>query len=277
MTQEGGVDRIGLANGASMTDAGCQSHQRGTFSSNSPVMLAHGYPNAHDHTFLSPYDNGFHQISTHNEPAHSTVPPTATHHSLFGHFSPTRPVYLPENFSTNLPTSQNCLSRSLVQSTQESEPALTFSQQDFLQCSPLQVTTAHPSLQVPLYAHSLQSDNMAQCFPFVRNHEAFYDSSCWPEQFTPGQTPWLEPSTLCYEEEQCDDAEDGFYDKPYAQLIYECLSQAPGHRMLLRDIYEWFVKYTRKPHESGTNGWQNSIRHNLSMNQVSGILPGSNK
>lgn len=57
-------------------------------------------------------------------------------------------------------------------------------------------------------------------------------------------------------------------DEPYAQLIYKALMQAPGHRMILRDIYEWFQRNTTKPQESGTNGWQNSIRHNLSMNQV---------
>lgn len=60
--------------------------------------------------------------------------------------------------------------------------------------------------------------------------------------------------------------------KPYARLIYEALLQAPGHRMMLRDIYEWFELYTTKPRESGTNGWQNSIRHNLSMNKVCSIL-----
>lgn len=67
-----------------------------------------------------------------------------------------------------------------------------------------------------------------------------------------------------------DDLEEkeGSYDKPYAQLIYDALMQAPGHRMLLRDIYEWFNRNSRKPRESGTNGWQNSIRHNLSMNHV---------
>lgn len=64
------------------------------------------------------------------------------------------------------------------------------------------------------------------------------------------------------------DEDDGPFDKPYAQLIYAALMQAPGHRMLLRDIYEWFIQNTKKPRESGTNGWQNSIRHNLSMNQA---------
>lgn len=57
-------------------------------------------------------------------------------------------------------------------------------------------------------------------------------------------------------------------DKPYAKLIYEALMQTPGHRMTLREIYEWFVENTSKPQDSGSNGWQNSIRHNLSMNQV---------
>ena len=65
------------------------------------------------------------------------------------------------------------------------------------------------------------------------------------------------------------DDEEGPGDKPYARLIHEALMQAPGHRMMLREIYDWFVQNTTKPSESGTNGWQNSIRHNLSMNQVS--------
>lgn len=65
------------------------------------------------------------------------------------------------------------------------------------------------------------------------------------------------------------DDEEAPGDKPYARLIHEALMQAPGHRMMLREIYDWFVQNTSKPSESGTNGWQNSIRHNLSMNQVS--------
>lgn len=64
------------------------------------------------------------------------------------------------------------------------------------------------------------------------------------------------------------DAVETSVDKPYARLIHEALMQAPGHRMMLRDIYDWFIRHTTKPSESGTNGWQNSIRHNLSMNQV---------
>ena len=75
----------------------------------------------------------------------------------------------------------------------------------------------------------------------------------------------------------CDDAifrkedleeDDVGSDKPYARLIWEALMQAPGHRMMLREIYAWFQCNTNKARDSGSNGWQNSIRHNLSMNQV---------
>ena len=83
------------------------------------------------------------------------------------------------------------------------------------------------------------------------------------------QSPWssspeyanCRPLTAGDDEEVAD-------DRPYARLIYQALMQAPGHRMMLRDIYEWFRHNTTKPQESGTNGWQNSIRHNLSMNKV---------
>ncbi|KAJ4364120.1 hypothetical protein N0V83_009575 [Neocucurbitaria cava] len=62
--------------------------------------------------------------------------------------------------------------------------------------------------------------------------------------------------------------EAGAIDKeqPYAQLIYKALLDAPDNTMILRDIYDWFKKYTDKASASETKGWQNSIRHNLSMN-----------
>ncbi len=63
---------------------------------------------------------------------------------------------------------------------------------------------------------------------------------------------------------------DGIIDKelPYAQLIYQALMGAPEKTMVLRDIYDWFKKHTDKASSSETKGWQNSIRHNLSMNGV---------
>lgn len=58
-------------------------------------------------------------------------------------------------------------------------------------------------------------------------------------------------------------------EQPYAQLIYRALMDAPGHTMILRDIYNWFKTNTDKAADKETKGWQNSIRHNLSMNGVS--------
>ncbi|KAF1936844.1 hypothetical protein EJ02DRAFT_447808 [Clathrospora elynae] len=62
--------------------------------------------------------------------------------------------------------------------------------------------------------------------------------------------------------------EGGAIDKeqPYAQLIYQALLHAPNKTMILRDIYDWFKNHTDKASASETKGWQNSIRHNLSMN-----------
>ena len=56
---------------------------------------------------------------------------------------------------------------------------------------------------------------------------------------------------------------------PYAQLLYKALSEAQDHSMALRDIYSWFENRTDKTQNKETRGWQNSIRHNLSMNAVS--------
>jgi hypothetical protein len=62
-------------------------------------------------------------------------------------------------------------------------------------------------------------------------------------------------------------------EQPYAQLIYQALLNAPNKTMILRDIYEWFKSNTDKASASETKGWQNSIRHNLSMNGVSKVIP----
>ncbi|KAI4244410.1 MAG: hypothetical protein LQ352_006818 [Teloschistes flavicans] len=65
------------------------------------------------------------------------------------------------------------------------------------------------------------------------------------------------------EGEETDD--NNIDSEPYAQLIGRALKSAPGHKMVLKDIYRWFEKNTNKA-RSGSKGWQNSIRHNLSMN-----------
>lgn len=60
----------------------------------------------------------------------------------------------------------------------------------------------------------------------------------------------------------------GKSDEPYAQLIYRAFMSRPNKSMTLQEIYQWFRENTDKAKSKG-KGWQNSIRHNLSMNGVS--------
>lgn len=62
-------------------------------------------------------------------------------------------------------------------------------------------------------------------------------------------------------------SEERVSDEPYARLIHRALMEAPGHAMVLQEIYHWFEQNTDKG-KSKSTGWRNSIRHNLSMNAV---------
>ncbi|KAJ5888215.1 hypothetical protein N7495_008256 [Penicillium taxi] len=61
------------------------------------------------------------------------------------------------------------------------------------------------------------------------------------------------------------DEEEQVSDLPYSHLIYQALESKPDKRMPLQEIYSWFEKNTNKGGRDH-KGWQNSIRHNLSMN-----------
>ena len=61
-------------------------------------------------------------------------------------------------------------------------------------------------------------------------------------------------------------------DRCYAYLLWRCLSEAPGNMLPLRGIYEWVLRNSQKARRDPGRGWQNSVRHNLSMNAVS-LLP----
>lgn len=58
-------------------------------------------------------------------------------------------------------------------------------------------------------------------------------------------------------------------DPCYAQLLYRCLKEAPSHMLSLRELYEWVMQHSQKAKDPHNRGWQNSVRHNLSMNAVS--------
>ena len=64
-------------------------------------------------------------------------------------------------------------------------------------------------------------------------------------------------------------------EEPYAQLIYRAFMSRPRHSMTLQELYQWFRDNTDKATGSQSRGWQNSIRHNLSMNAVSSLLLSS--
>ncbi|KAI5787598.1 hypothetical protein DFH27DRAFT_219091 [Peziza echinospora] len=63
------------------------------------------------------------------------------------------------------------------------------------------------------------------------------------------------------------DVEDD--ELPYAQLIYKALMSVPSRKMVLSEIYEYFRMNIPRFAKPRQKGWQNSIRHNLSMNGVS--------
>lgn len=81
------------------------------------------------------------------------------------------------------------------------------------------------------------------------------------------------------EEEDYEDTSDlvgsGEYSKPpqsYANLIAEAINSTPNQRMTLSCIYQFLAdKYPYFRHTK--NGWQNSVRHNLSLNKAFKKVP----
>lgn len=86
------------------------------------------------------------------------------------------------------------------------------------------------------------------------NDPEYKDSVWWPEELLGGS-----PSSI--------EAPGNKVDEPYAQLIYRAFMSRPNKSMTLQEIYQWFREHTEKAKAEG-KGWQNSIRHNLSMNGV---------
>lgn len=72
--------------------------------------------------------------------------------------------------------------------------------------------------------------------------------------------------------ERCNDVSEPH--TPYNIYLWRCFREAPGFERTLSDIYEWFKANVPKAKNAEQPGWKNSVRHNLSLNQVSG--PRSN-
>lgn len=98
-----------------------------------------------------------------------------------------------------------------------------------------------------------------------------YDST--PDTNAYGRRQWTdspmpdEPDGLAGSGETDDSLENS--DPCYAELLRQALMEKKDdHTMLLKDLYEWVRTHSSKAQESGNKGWQNSVRHNLSMNAV---------
>lgn len=85
-----------------------------------------------------------------------------------------------------------------------------------------------------------------------------------------GRADLMDYENTVHEEDEVDEGINGEIADPcYAQLLYRCLRDAPEHTMALKDVYKWVRQYSQKARDSAGTGWQNSVRHNLSMNAVS--------
>lgn len=110
-------------------------------------------------------------------------------------------------------------------------------------------------------------------------NDVYHDLPAHPQQngyYSPsnvsrqGTVDLMDYENIIPEENEAGDAINGdVVDPCYAQLLYRCLLEAPEHTMALKDVYKWVRQYSQKARDSAGTGWQNSVRHNLSMNAVS--------
>lgn len=237
--------------------------------SNEHNMLAYSHLSNHDqHSLPLLPGNPFSQSFTH-EPNYTSLSYSGAANPPSYHQFAYHPQYDFTNFNSNVPYLPR--SRSSIQPKPfcgTMEPQMMLRHDDH---SPVtQPYDFNSSFAIPASTCSPEMMSTATSSPplsFSSWNDQYYPGSTWQHNMPTFQLPEVEESTTSMSD-GFEDEDESIYDKPYAQLIYDALMEAPGHRMLLRDIYEWFVQNTRKPRESGTNGWQNSIRHNLSMNQV---------
>ncbi|KAK3676662.1 hypothetical protein LTR78_003437 [Recurvomyces mirabilis] len=97
-------------------------------------------------------------------------------------------------------------------------------------------------------------------------HDSEYMDEGWSPH--PGTvSPW--PERLPSDEE--DGLDTG--DPCYAQLLYRCLKEAPDQIMSLKELYDWIKEHSQKAKDPANRGWQNSVRHNLSMNAAFERVP----
>lgn len=147
-----------------------------------------------------------------------------------------------------------------------------------------QQPVTHPyQFNPPQHHHSADQGFLSDVYPQQPTYPAppqqFNQQSCMSASPYP-EIPYSEPDTFQYagnswqpfSDEDSGGSGDSGYDgklnTSYAHLIYMCLLEAPNHSRKLKEIYDWIRIRTNKADDLTTNGWQNSVRHNLSMNKV---------
>jgi forkhead transcription factor HCM1 len=89
------------------------------------------------------------------------------------------------------------------------------------------------------------------------------------EESKPAEKPKVEPEPVITATEQFPVLNDDGSKPPhsYAMLIGMAILRAPNRRLTLAQIYKW-ISDTYSYYNAADAGWQNSIRHNLSLNKA---------
>ncbi|CAG8598903.1 3640_t:CDS:2 [Funneliformis mosseae] len=61
----------------------------------------------------------------------------------------------------------------------------------------------------------------------------------------------------------------------YSSLIAQAILDSPDRRLTLREVYQWIMERYPKLYKADDTGWQNTIRHNLSLNKCFKKVPRS--
>lgn len=96
-----------------------------------------------------------------------------------------------------------------------------------------------------------------------------------PQHHTPSRaaTPMSNESASASQSRLSTPISDVDGDEAYAHLLFRCLKDAPDHKLSLKEIYAWMSENSSRVRISNSTGWQNSVRHNLSMNMVRVVVP----